>query len=283
MVVECENEFRHSFDVEANPSKAFRILQSQDARIAALEAKLAEVRKVKPLEWSDVRQPDEEIRYHHIIAESPIGQWTIQWKGWKDYDDRTVFLDGDFVLNGGDLLEAAKAAAQADFKRRILSALEATPPAPCDHPIWGQDIDGTRTCAKCGLTTPPTHPEPDFSKSIADIIKEESANGAAVGWRSCTGCHETNEGYETGHFPYSKMFGCYVGSGCSECGGIGVTWEYWSEDVLKTMAEDDAPPTPKVTEAMVEAASREYMRIFGKHLLSKHARLILTAAQEDGR
>jgi hypothetical protein len=107
-----------------------RLLEEAAAHIATLEAQLAESVKVKPLEWSDVRQPDEEIRYHHIIAESPIGQWTIQWKGWKDYDDRTVFLGGDFVLNGGDILEAAKSAAQADYERRILSALEATPPAP---------------------------------------------------------------------------------------------------------------------------------------------------------
>lgn len=83
--------------------------------------------------------------------------------------------------------------------------------------------------------------EPDFAKSIASVIAEESANGAAAGWRSCTGCHETNEGYETGYYPYSKLFGCHVGSGCSECGGLGVVWEYWSKEDLEAMLEDDAP------------------------------------------
>ncbi|MCA0851210.1 hypothetical protein [Salipiger thiooxidans] len=44
-------------------------------------------------------------------------------------------------------------------------------------------------------------------------------------WVSCSGCHETNEGYETGHYAYSPVFKCYVGCGCSECGGLGVVWD----------------------------------------------------------
>lgn len=81
-------------------------------------------------------------------------------------------------------------------------------------------------------------PEPDFARSIAAIMRSEAEGGAACGWRSCTGCHETNEGAETGHYPYSPMFQAFVGGGCSECGGIGVVWEYWSEDDLKAMAAD---------------------------------------------
>jgi hypothetical protein len=74
------------------------------------------------------------------------------------------------------------------------------------------------------------------AERIAEVVSEESANGAACGWISCSGCHETNEGAETGFYPYSNTFKCYVGSGCSECGGLGVVWEYWSEADLKAMA-----------------------------------------------
>lgn len=95
--------------------------------------------------------------------------------------------------------------------------------------------------------------EPDLAKSIADVVAEESASGAAAGWRSCTGCHETNEGYETGHYPYSKMFGCFVGSGCSECGGLGVVWEYWSKEALEAMLEDD----PALSDAVQSKAERD--------------------------
>lgn len=42
-------------------------------------------------------------------------------------------------------------------------------------------------------------------------------------WRSCTGCHELDEGHPTG--PYSAVFRCNLGSGCRECGGLGATWE----------------------------------------------------------
>lgn len=37
------------------------------------------------------------------------------------------------------------------------------------------------------------------------------------------------------------------------------------------------PPAPVITEELIERASAEYMKIFGKHLLSSHARQILTA------
>ena len=81
---------------------------------------------VRELEWSEIRDPNEYCRYHHIIAESALGDYSIQWKGWKDNDDRTVFLAGDYLMSCGDDLEAAKAAAQADYERRILAALKET-------------------------------------------------------------------------------------------------------------------------------------------------------------
>lgn len=44
-------------------------------------------------------------------------------------------------------------------------------------------------------------------------------------WHSCSGCHETVDGQETGHYTYSDVYKCYEGSGCHECGGIGVIWD----------------------------------------------------------
>lgn len=43
-------------------------------------------------------------------------------------------------------------------------------------------------------------------------------------WRSCSGCHELDEGHPTG--PYNDVLRCNVGSGCHECGGIGAIWEH---------------------------------------------------------
>lgn len=76
-------------------------------------------------------------------------------------------------------------------------------------------------------------------------VAETVAEGAGF-WRSCSGCHETNEGHETGHFPYSKILKCHLGGGCSECGGIGAVWddtdyEAMGRDLGRTLT---APPHP---------------------------------------
>jgi len=42
-------------------------------------------------------------------------------------------------------------------------------------------------------------------------------------WRSCSGCHETNEGVPLG--PFSDVLKCHLGMGCFECGGIGAIWD----------------------------------------------------------
>jgi hypothetical protein len=56
--------------------------------------------------------------------------------------------------------------------------------------------------------------------SWSHAIAEQHEEG--VSWRSCTGCHETEDGYDVGHYRYSRVFRCKVGSGCRECGGLGV-------------------------------------------------------------
>lgn len=52
---------------------------------------------------------------------------------------------------------------------------------------------------------------------------EEQAIETGGHWRSCSGCYETNEGYDTG--PHSPIFKTPLGCGCSECGGIGAVWD----------------------------------------------------------
>lgn len=49
------------------------------------------------LMWSEERQPDEGVRYNHVLAESPMGRFSIEWKGWKAYDTYCVYLDGDYL------------------------------------------------------------------------------------------------------------------------------------------------------------------------------------------
>jgi hypothetical protein len=55
-------------------------------------------------------------------------------------------------------------------------------------------------------------------------VREEMASGSGF-WQSCSGCHDTEDGHPTGPYTYSQVFGCALGSGCSECGGIGAVWD----------------------------------------------------------
>ena len=38
---------------------------------------------------------------------------------------------------------------------------------------------------------------------------------------SCSGCRETEDGHNVGHYPWDNKAKCYIGSGCDECGYTG--------------------------------------------------------------
>lgn len=105
------------------------------ARISALEAELAAARrcplcggrtqeiavKVKPLVWEDDSIPTRE----RAFASTEIGGYSVVKSHltgvdyWVTGPGGRKQVDGDF--------EAAKAAAQADYERRVISAIEAAP------------------------------------------------------------------------------------------------------------------------------------------------------------
>lgn len=58
------------------------------------------------LSWSNEQQPNTEIRYNHVISVTPIGNFTIEWKGWKEYDSKAVYLDGWYLESFHTLGEA---------------------------------------------------------------------------------------------------------------------------------------------------------------------------------
>ncbi|CAH1658494.1 hypothetical protein CHELA1G11_12900 [Hyphomicrobiales bacterium] len=68
----------------------------------------------------------------------------------------------------------------------------------------------------------PPKAAPDVEAISADAVKSASEDGQGF-WRSCSGCHELNEGHPTGR--YSKALLCHLGLGCHECGGIGAVWD----------------------------------------------------------
>lgn len=91
----------------------------------------------------------------------------------------------------------------------------------------------------------------DFMRWVSEDIALQVEEGHGV-WRSCSGCHELNEGHDTG--PYSHTFRCALGLGCSECGGLGAVWDttdYQSlADEQMALFEEKVPPqVPPLMEA----------------------------------
>jgi hypothetical protein len=76
---------------------------------------------VKPLEWSKT-QPS-------CVADTPVGTWEIRYDGLGDnlkatgLHSFTVWWEDALCLGQFQLIEEAKAVAEADYRQRILSAL----------------------------------------------------------------------------------------------------------------------------------------------------------------
>lgn len=108
-------------------------VSGRDAHIAALEAQLAERVRVKPLVWVPTRLWNRND-YHgsepiviEYVSEGPFAYTlSANYQIGNSWDARLG--KGSPIKNGRCVsFGEAKAAAQADFERRILSALEAAP------------------------------------------------------------------------------------------------------------------------------------------------------------
>lgn len=78
------------------------------------------------------------------------------------------------------------------------------------------------------------------AQSVADALDDDKRR-----WLTCSGCHETEDGHDMGHYPYSPALQCKLGSGCIECGGLGAIWDTTDYEELgafmaKVGEEEDA-------------------------------------------
>lgn len=89
-------------------------------------------------------------------------------------------------------------------------------------------------------------------------IRETMAEGGGF-WTSCSGCHDTEDGHPTGPYSYSQIMGCALGSGCSECGGIGAVWDNTDYEAMYSDQDegDGAAPAPGNTAQPVEQVGEQ--------------------------
>ena len=80
-------------------------------------------------------------------------------------------------------------------------------------------------------------------QAIGRNVKERIAEGDGF-WVSCSGCYETEDGQNVHGYPYSDVFGCVLGGGCSECGGIGAVWDTTDYAAMgEELAASSLPPS----------------------------------------
>lgn len=70
--------------------------------------------------------------------------------------------------------------------------------------------------------------------ALARGIKDCMGDGQ---WRPCSGCYDTEDGHPTQRYMHSNVLGCDIGIGCSECGGMGVVWQDFSQ--YETTSDDE--------------------------------------------
>lgn len=84
-------------------------------------------------------------------------------------------------------------------------------------------------------------------------------------WRSCSGCLELEDGQNVHGYPNSAIFGCILGGGCSECGGLGAVWDTTDYvEMGKVLSTPEPKPAPDHAELVAEA--HQWISDFGYDL-----------------
>ena len=111
--------------------------KTEAARKAVIEAlsgvqALSAGPAINPLEWSAESGPTDKIRYNHITAETALGQFSVEWKGWKEEDWPCVYLAGDYIGVASDL-GGAKMLAEQHIRELVANLLAASPTPPAEQ------------------------------------------------------------------------------------------------------------------------------------------------------
>jgi hypothetical protein len=94
---------------------------------------------------------------------------------------------------------------------------------------------------------------PNTAARIAEVLAE----GDGV-WLSCSGCLELEDGQNVHGYPFSKAFGCELGGGCGECGGLGARWDTTDYDAMaRDIMAASEPPTVAELAERVAALERD--------------------------
>ena len=78
--------------------------------------------RFKSLVWSINYGPNEYHRYDHCIAKTSIGDYIIEWKGWKEHPSYSIEGPNNCFYTS-DSLDDAKKLAHSDYIQRIVDCI----------------------------------------------------------------------------------------------------------------------------------------------------------------
>ena len=53
--------------------------------------------------WSEVKEPNDKVSYNHVTLDTPLGEYIVDWKGWKETPSYDVSLNSEYIGSNYDL------------------------------------------------------------------------------------------------------------------------------------------------------------------------------------
>ena len=81
------------------------------------------------IEWSEEKEPNNEVSYNHVIGQTPLGEFLITWKGWKEYAgfdiEKTPFKSDECgYLDSFSNLDSAKKLAAKHYYEKLYECMK---------------------------------------------------------------------------------------------------------------------------------------------------------------
>jgi hypothetical protein len=70
------------------------------------------------MNWTKEIPPNKEVPYNHVKLNTPIGEYVVDWKGWKHSPSYDINLGQEYVGSSFDL-ESAKELAEEDLLKTV--------------------------------------------------------------------------------------------------------------------------------------------------------------------
>lgn len=63
------------------------------------------------MNWTKESEPNKEVSYNHVKLQTPIGEYLVDWKGWKENPSYDISLKDEWIGSEYDL-DSAKSLAE---------------------------------------------------------------------------------------------------------------------------------------------------------------------------